>query len=61
MLAEQPRILLLAARIAAEVLVGTELGRIDEDRRGHVVGAPPGFVDQRQMTRVQRPHGRNEG
>jgi len=49
------------ARITREVFAGPKLRRIDEDRHHYERGAPLGLGDERQVTGVERPHGRNEG
>ena len=48
------------ARVAAEVFVGPELQRIDEDAHHDHVGPAPGLIHQREVTLVQGAHGRHE-
>ena len=48
------------SRIGREVLVWRELRRINEDRNDDTVGAALRQAHQRQMTGVQRAHGRHE-
>ena len=52
---------LQGAGIGVEILVGGELGGIDEDRHHHMRGALPGFRRQCDMPGMQRPHGRHHG
>ena len=49
------------ARVLGQVLVGTELQRVDEDAGDHEVGALAGFLHQGDMPLVQVAHGRHEG
>ncbi len=51
----------LVARIGVEILVGPELGGIDEQADHHPVGRRAGRRHQRAMALVQRPHGRHQG
>ena len=44
------------SRIAAEVLIGAELHRVDEDGRCNCVRARLSLLDQRDVTGVQRAH-----
>jgi len=48
------------ARVAGEVFVRAELGRIDEDAGDHAVGVLPGQRDQRVVTCMQVAHGRDQ-
>ena len=48
------------ARIAAQILVGAELQRIDENRRNHPVGGLAAFLDQLEMAGMERAHGRDQ-
>src|SRR4051794_6138295 len=48
------------ARIACKVLVGTELGRVDKDRRRDSCILGAGSLDQSQMSRVEIAHRRHE-
>jgi hypothetical protein len=45
------------ARVALEILLRTELGRIDEDRGDDAFRTALGDGNQRQMPGVQRAHG----
>src|ERR1700726_4204970 len=49
-------IALEGARITAEVLVGGELGGIDEDRGHHDLGAPSALAHQAEMALVEKTH-----
>ncbi len=49
-----------AARIAGEILMGTKLGGIDENRRDHPFGALTRRFDQREVAVMQRAHGRRQ-
>ncbi len=60
MLTQQPAVLFLLSRIAAEVLIGAELHRVDEDGRCNCVRARLSLLDQRDVTGVQRAHGRHQ-
>jgi hypothetical protein len=51
---------LLPPRIALEVGLVVELGRVDEDARYDLVGAPLRLVDQRHVGGVERPHRRHQ-
>ena len=53
---ELPDVALEVARIAREILVWTELGRIHEDRADDERGAPPRLLHQREVPVVQRAH-----
>ncbi len=53
-------ILGLVARIAGEVLVRTELGRVDEDADHDTLAGVESALDQRQMPAVQGAHGRHQ-
>jgi hypothetical protein len=48
------------ARIGGQIFRRSELRRVDEDRHHHPVGPPGSLIDQRQMTGVERPHGRDQ-
>ena len=48
------------ARVAREILVGAELGGIDEDRNDDEVRPPLGFGDERKVAIVQSAHRWNE-
>jgi hypothetical protein len=50
----------LVAGIGGQILIRSELGRIDEDRRNHPLGMGPAKRDQAQMPLMQRAHGRRE-
>ncbi len=54
------RVLFLLPGIAREVLVRSELQRIDEDGRGDTVGGVPRLFDQPHMARVKGSHRRHE-
>src|SRR5207302_8976622 len=59
-LAQQLAVLLLLPRVPAEILVRSELSRVDEDRRRDFVRPALRFVDERHMPGVKRPHGRDQ-
>ena len=44
------------AGVAGEVLTGTELERVDEDRRDEGVGERPSMLEQLDVSVVQRTH-----
>ncbi|MEY9286259.1 hypothetical protein ABIA03_007451 [Bradyrhizobium yuanmingense] len=48
------------ARIGAEILGRSELGRVDEDRHHDAAGAPLGEANQRHMPVMEGPHGRDQ-
>jgi len=48
------------ARVLIEILMGTELQRVDEDRDHDGVGQLTGPIDQFEMTLVQSAHGRDQ-
>jgi hypothetical protein len=50
----------LLTRIGAQILVGRELGRVDEDAGHDPVRAASGLGDQGQVTIVQGAHGGNQ-
>ena len=54
------RILRFLPGIAAKILMGGELRRVDEDRCRHPLGVLLPFGHQRQMPGVERAHGRNQ-
>jgi hypothetical protein len=53
-------ILVQRARVAVEILVGSELGRIDEDADHGDVAAGDALTDQRAMALMQKSHGGHE-
>ena len=56
----QSRVAVAVARIAREVLVRTELQRIDEQAHDDAAGALARAIDQREMPFVERAHRRHE-
>ena len=50
----------LAARIGGEILIGSELLRIDEDRRDDAAAIGSGSLHERQVPLVQRAHRRHQ-
>ncbi len=57
---EARRIRIGCARIAREVLIRTELGRVDEDAGDDDIGVRARLCDQRMMARVQIAHRRHQ-
>jgi hypothetical protein len=49
-----------SARVAREILVRAELGRVDEDARDDPPADPPALRHKGEMALVQRPHGRHQ-
>ena len=56
----QPQVALLVARIAVEVLAGTELGRVDEEAHHDHVALGAGGAQQREVALVQIAHRRHQ-
>src|SRR5690606_29742266 len=52
---------LLVARVARQILVRTELGRVDEDARRADVGAAQPLAHEREVAFVEVAHGGNQG
>src|SRR5438874_11608097 len=50
------RIIVEGARVAVEIFARTELQRIDKDAHDHDISYALRFVDQSEMTFVQRSH-----
>ena len=57
---EHPGVALRLPGVAVEILAGPELRRVDEDRDDHERAAPAGDLDEREVPRVERSHGRHE-
>jgi hypothetical protein len=53
-------ITLQVARVALEVFVRSELGRVDEDADGHALGVTARHLHQPQMPGMERAHRRYE-
>ena len=56
-LLQQRQIALHIAGVGVEILVGSELGGVDENRRGNGGALSPCMLNQRHMAGVERPHG----
>jgi hypothetical protein len=56
----ETRVALLVPRIAREVVVCPELGRVDEERYDYDLAFGASCTEQRQMSVVERSHRRNE-
>ncbi len=54
-------VVLQRARVLVEILIGTELQPVDEDRRDHRVTVLTRQAHQRQVAFMQVAHGRHEG
>ena len=57
---ERVHVRLQGSRIGVEVLSGSELGRVDEDRDDDVVGERVGLSHELQVSGVQGTHGHHE-
>ena len=55
------QVALEVARVLGEILLGAELGRVDEDRQHQAVAAAPALLHQRDVAGVQGAHGGHEG
>jgi len=49
------------ARVAGQILGGTELKRIDEEAHHYAVGPAAGLIYQGKVALVQRTHGGDQG
>ena len=56
----EPRVALLVARVAVEVLAVAELGRVDEEAHDDDVALLAGGAQQREMALVQEAHRRHQ-
>ena len=56
----EPRVALLVARVALEVLAGAELGRVDEEAHDDHVALLAGGAQQREVPVVQEAHRRHQ-
>src|SRR5205807_7788466 len=59
-LAGELGVALEVTRVRGQVLAGTELQRVDEDRRHHHVALGPGLLHERHVPRVEIAHRRHE-
>ena len=53
-------VLLQAARIAGEILIGRKLQRVDEHADQHPSALLPSSANQGRVALMQRPHGGNQ-
>ena len=59
--AQQRQVVVEDPRVGVEIFVGAELQRVDEDRHHHHrAGHSLGGADQREVSVVQRAHGRHQ-